>query len=184
MANKGRLSVECIKAVLFFTETRTVVVTQRPTSVHFQMRWAPSFKTIHKLYNQFNNDGSVLERKHRWPSSVRSPENTDAVRVALQRSSSKSTRKAAAQLGISRCSVQQILKNLNLYPLKKKSLLHIIQTGSGVHPTSYKMGTGGSFLGVKRQGREADHSPPISAEVKKMRISIFPPPYTSSWCNA
>jgi hypothetical protein len=29
-------------------------------------------------------------------------------------------------------------------------LLHIVQTGSGVHPTSYKMGTGGSFSGVKR----------------------------------
>jgi hypothetical protein len=41
-------------------------------------------------------------------------------------------------------------------------------TGSGVHPTSCKMGTGGSFPGVKRQGREADHSPPTGAEVKKM----------------
>jgi hypothetical protein len=48
------------------------------------------------------------------------------------------------------------------------SLLHIVQTGSGVHPTSYKMDTGGSFPEVKRQGREADHSPPTSAEVKKM----------------
>jgi hypothetical protein len=28
------------------------------------------------------------------------------------------------------------------------------------------MGTGGSYLGVKRLGREADHSPPSSAEVK------------------
>jgi hypothetical protein len=26
---------------------------------------------------------------------------------------------------------------------KKFLLLHIVQTGSGVHPTSYKMGTGG-----------------------------------------
>jgi hypothetical protein len=29
------------------------------------------------------------------------------------------------------------------------------------------MSTGGSFPGVKRQGREAGHSPPTSAEVKK-----------------
>jgi hypothetical protein len=43
-----------------------------------------------------------------------------------------------------------------------KFILHIVQTGSGVHPTSYKMGTGGTFPGVKRQGREADHSPPNS----------------------
>jgi hypothetical protein len=27
---------------------------------------------------------------------------------------------------------------------KKCSLLHIVQTGSRAHPTSYKMGTGGS----------------------------------------
>jgi hypothetical protein len=52
----------------------------------------------------------------------------------------------------------------------KFSLLYIVQTGSGVHPISYKMGTGSSFPGVKRQGREADHSPPTSAEVKKTRI--------------
>jgi hypothetical protein len=53
----------------------------------------------------------------------------------------------------------------------------------GSPPISYKMGTGGSFPVVKRQGREADHSPPTSAEVKKICI------YTSTllyvfmaWC--
>jgi hypothetical protein len=35
------------------------------------------------------------------------------------------------------------------------SLLHIVQTGSRVHPVSYPVGTGGSFPGVKRQGRES-----------------------------
>jgi hypothetical protein len=57
------------------------------------------------------------------------------------------------------------------------SLLQVVQTGSGVHPTSYPMGTGGSFPGVKRPGREADHSPPSSAEVKKMWIYTSTPPY-------
>jgi hypothetical protein len=105
MADKGKLSVEQrIKTVLFFTETRSVVVTQRQFRAHFQSRCAPSFKIIHKLFNQFNNE-------RRRPSSVRSPENIDAVRVALQRGPSKSTRKAAAQLGISRLSVQRILKS-------------------------------------------------------------------------
>jgi hypothetical protein len=32
------------------------------------------------------------------------------------------------------------------------------------------MGTGALFLGVKRPGLEADHSPPASAQVKKMWI--------------
>jgi hypothetical protein len=43
-----------------------------------------------------------------------------------------------------------------------------VQTGSGAHPASCTMGTGGSFPGGKaRPGRDADHSPPSSAEVKK-----------------
>jgi hypothetical protein len=42
-----------------------------------------------------------------------------------------------------------------------------VQTSSGAHPASYPMGTGGSFPGGKaRPGRDADPSPPSSAEVK------------------
>jgi hypothetical protein len=38
-----------------------------------------------------------------------------------------------------------------------------VQTGSGAHPASCTMGTGGPFPGGKaRQGRDADHSPPSS----------------------
>jgi hypothetical protein len=41
-----------------------------------------------------------------------------------------------------------------------------VQTGSGAHPASCTMGTGGPFHGGKtRPGRDADHSPPSSAEV-------------------
>jgi hypothetical protein len=43
-----------------------------------------------------------------------------------------------------------------------------VQTGSGAHPASCTMGTGGSFPGGKaRPGRDADNSPPSSAEVKE-----------------
>jgi hypothetical protein len=74
MADKGRLSVEqCVKTVLF-TETRSVVVTQR--------RFVPIFKRDGRLHSkQFINGGSLLERKHRWSSSVHSMENSDAVRL-------------------------------------------------------------------------------------------------------
>jgi hypothetical protein len=107
---------ERMKTVLFFTETRSVLVTQRLFLVHFHTRLAPSFKIIHK---HCNNDGSVLERKRRRPASVPSPENISAVWVALQRSPSKSTWKFAVQLGMSRRSVQRILKSdLNFYPYK------------------------------------------------------------------
>jgi hypothetical protein len=41
-----------------------------------------------------------------------------------------------------------------------------VQTGSGAHPASCPKGTGGSFPGGKaRPWRDADHSPPSSAEV-------------------
>jgi hypothetical protein len=42
-----------------------------------------------------------------------------------------------------------------------------VQTGSGAYPASFTMGTGGLFPGGKaRPGRDADHSPPSSAEVQ------------------
>jgi hypothetical protein len=42
-----------------------------------------------------------------------------------------------------------------------------VQTGSEAHPASCTMGTGGPFLqGKALPGRDADHSPPSSAEVK------------------
>jgi hypothetical protein len=44
-----------------------------------------------------------------------------------------------------------------------------VQIGSGAHPASYTMGTGGGgpFPWAKaRSGRDANHSPPSSAEVK------------------
>jgi hypothetical protein len=42
-----------------------------------------------------------------------------------------------------------------------------VQTGSGAHPASCTMCTGGPFPGGKaRPGRDADHSPPSSAEVE------------------
>jgi hypothetical protein len=46
------------------------------------------------------------------------------------------------------------------------SLHHRVQNGSGTHLASYPMVPGALSLGVKRPGREADHSPPSSAEVK------------------
>jgi hypothetical protein len=41
-----------------------------------------------------------------------------------------------------------------------------VQTGPEAHPASCTMGIG-SFPGLKRPGRGADHPPPSSAEVKK-----------------
>jgi hypothetical protein len=43
---------------------------------------------------------------------------------------------------------------------------------------------GALFLGVKRPGHEADHSPPSSAEVKKCVELYLHSPNMPSWCGA
>jgi hypothetical protein len=45
------------------------------------------------------------------------------------------------------------------------SLRHRVQTGSGAHPPSYAMIPGALTPGVMWSGREAEHSPPSSAQV-------------------
>jgi hypothetical protein len=55
------------------------------------------------------------------------------------------------------------------------SLYHLVQTGSGAHPASYPMGKRSSFsLEVNWAGREADHSPPSSTEIKNAWNSTPP----------
>jgi hypothetical protein len=73
-----------------------------------------------------------------------------------------------------RCSSVSIVSDYGLDGVRSPteaedfSSTFCVQTGSGAHPASYTMGTGGSFPGGKAlPGRDADHSPPSSAEVKK-----------------
>jgi hypothetical protein len=63
------------------------------------------------------------------------------------------------------------------------SLVRSVLTDTGVHQTFNPMGTGGSLPRVKLPGREADHSPPSSTEVKNGR-AIPPLPSKSSYCAA
>jgi hypothetical protein len=57
-----------------------------------------------------------------------------------------------------------------------------VQTGSGAHQVSCTMGTGGPFPGGKaRPGRDADHSPPSSAEVKNEQELYLLSPHAPAW---
>jgi hypothetical protein len=49
---------------------------------------------------------------------------------------------------------------------KDFSSILCVQTSSEAHPASYAMGTGCPFPGGEGGARDADHSPPTSAEVK------------------
>jgi hypothetical protein len=64
------------------------------------------------------------------------------------------------------------------------SLHHRVQNGSGAHPASYPMGARGSSPGDMWPGRETDHSPPSSAEVKECVELYLHSPNTPSWRGA
>jgi hypothetical protein len=65
--------------------------------------------------------------------------------------------------------------------VRYSSLFHNVQTGSGAHPASYPTSTGDLFPGVKRLGREADHS--SNAEIKNEWSYTFTSLYVFMvWC--
>jgi hypothetical protein len=63
------------------------------------------------------------------------------------------------------------------------SLHHRIQNGSGAHPPPLQWIPGALSLGVKRPGREVDHLPSSSAEVKNAWSYNSTPQYAfMAWC--
>jgi hypothetical protein len=61
--------------------------------------------------------------------------------------------------------------------LKDFSSSLCVQTGSGAHPGSCTMGTGGPFPEAKaRQGRDADHSPHLVPRSRMSRSYTSSPP--------
>jgi hypothetical protein len=59
-----------------------------------------------------------------------------------------------------------------------------VQTGSGAHPASCTMGTGGPFPGGKGwPGRNADHSPSSIARSRMSRSYTSSPPSASVACS-
>jgi hypothetical protein len=61
-------------------------------------------------------------------------------------------------------------------PVMVKNFLYSTSSPTlGTNQPPNKWITGALSTGAKRQGREADHSPPISAEVKKMWIYTSTP---------
>jgi hypothetical protein len=59
------------------------------------------------------------------------------------------------------------------------SRLQTVQTGSGIYSASCSMGTGVSFPGVKRPGRELHHSSPYKPKLRMSGAVPLLPFYTS-----
>jgi hypothetical protein len=64
------------------------------------------------------------------------------------------------------------------------SPLHVVRTGSGVHPTFYPMGTGGSFPGGQ-SGRGVKLTTHLQLVPRSRKYgSIHSLPHTPSWLSA
>ena len=63
------------------------------------------------------------------------------------------------------------------YRLESPRIQSQWETGPGAHPASYK-----TFPGVKRPGRDINHPPPCSAEVKEgVKLYIYYPSAYKAW---
>jgi hypothetical protein len=63
------------------------------------------------------------------------------------------------------------------------SLHHRVEIGSGAHPAFYSMGIRVSFPGVKRPGREPDHSHLVPRSKNAWRYTSTPQYAFMEWCS-
>lgn len=107
----------------FVQNGESVLTVQRLFRIHFNRGRrgnVPSRNTILSWVNNLRTTGSIVKKKPPGPTrTARTPENIERVRAALTRSPSRSARKHARELRMSRESVRTILhKDLQFHPYK------------------------------------------------------------------
>lgn len=107
----------------FFENGRSVIATQRAFRLHFNVPRAenvPQGNAIRRWARALESTGSTaIPRTTGRPPTVRTPENVNRVRVAIQRSPRRSARKHAVALGMSNRSLRRILhEDLSFHPYK------------------------------------------------------------------
>lgn len=111
-----------IFVVSVYIESKSVVQTQRRFRREFNVQRhgrIPSRNTIVSWFNMFNARGTLQPSFHGSGRYVRTPENIQRVRLAVQRSPSRSAVRHAAALRISDRTVRRILhKDLKFHPYK------------------------------------------------------------------
>ena len=106
-----------------YFEEKSIVKVQRAFRKKFNLKTsqsAPSRKSILRWVENFRKDGQTADKKPPGPKrSIRTPENIARVSQAIKISPTRSARRHAASLNISRESVRRILTtDLNHHPYK------------------------------------------------------------------
>lgn len=109
-------------AVETYLENHSIVRTQRRFRLEFEVGRhgsIPTRNTILRWASNLHNRGSVKSNYHGSARSVRSVENIERVRIAVQRSPKRSAKKHSQALNISNTSLRRILKqDLHYHPYK------------------------------------------------------------------
>lgn len=127
MATSRRLDLkERIHVIRYYYETShsfTRIINE--WHEHFPTK-SPSKSTMQTLVSKFEATGCVTDAKRTGaPTTIRTEENADLLAAAYTQSPKKSQRRASAELGISRTSVQRIMKEIGLKPYRPR-LLHAL----------------------------------------------------------
>jgi len=113
---------QLVFADMTFIECKSIITVQRNVRRQFNIPVGgnvPSRNSILDWYHKFQNTGSVLRTYKGSQKSVRTPENIERVRQAIEQSPQRSARRHSQWLNLSTRTVQRILHNdLQLFPYK------------------------------------------------------------------
>lgn len=108
---------ERAKIAVWYEWTKSVVMVQRKFRTEMR-RDPPSKDSIKKWHKALMETGSVQNVKRKRSRSAHSAENSDRVEEHFSENPNSSTRRAVNALGISRRTIQRILKDLKWHPYK------------------------------------------------------------------
>jgi transposase len=115
----------------FLKNNDSATLTQRVFRRHFiigRNRRVPTQQTILNWVKEFRTTASAVDRKPQGrPRTIRTPENVERVRVALQRSLRRSARQHSVVLDMSDRSVRRMLhEDLHFHPFKIQMVQELI----------------------------------------------------------
>lgn len=120
----------------YFKNNNSIVSTQRLFHRHFNLNRrdpVPTRVTIRKWVQKFRNTASAAREKPKGRTrSVRTVENAERVRAAVQRSPERSAKRHALALNISNRSFRRILKDLHFHPYKIQVVQELLPRDLGI----------------------------------------------------
>ena len=121
---------ERIRILQAYLRTMSISETQRDYRIHFKTRISPTKNAIKSLVRKFQETGAVHDAKKTGrPKLIRTEVQINRVATDVANNSNTSIRRRSLQLGITRSSLQRILKkDLKLFPYKIQLCQELLPT--------------------------------------------------------